>query len=300
MLKDYPVAFSARLAEIEQDIIALLGSEARLKFRLMASRKRKRPPLLAHCEFLAFIESSGDGFAFRTPTMGCYVESEWLAASGIPLKPGRYPLPAGMYAHLVRQLALALIWADKLRDISPGFLATEIPEMLFCPRYVVPGDDKADYYVDRQGNRFPLLARFSCPGAGDRVMECPVLVVGQQGDDYMCVSMDSMPLDSTDDLAVLDELQLVHPEYYEHEVPSFSLTGGYGVARIPARYIDQPESWYLPDNENYERHFNEVAHSLHINTVLTETTEGERWSKRLLWDWVVPAAILGTVFFIFA
>ena len=298
MLKDYPTPFATRLAEIEQDIIALIGPETRVVFRLIASKKRKRPPLLAHCEFLAFIESSGDGFAFRTPTMACYVESEWLTANGIPLKPGRYPLPEGVYAHLVRQLALALIWADKLRDISPGFLVTELPEMLFCPRYVVPGDDKADYYVDRQDNRFPALARFSCPGAGDRVMECPVLVLGEQGGDYLCMALASMHLESADDLAVLDELQLVHPDYFDDEVVEFSLTVGSELARVPARYIDQPASWYLPDTENYEEHFREVATSLHINTLLTETPEVTRWARRVPWEWIIGIAIAVAAFYI--
>ena len=147
----------------------------------------------------------------------------------LPTAPGLHPLPAPLKGLLKRYLAWGIFSGARHVDRGFNLLGGQLRNLLAASPY----NSDQRFYAEPEDQRFPYLARFRL---ADR--EIPVLVLGQQGDDYVCNPMEFAEIDGSlvpDDIPARDDLIASG---------TMNLWDLSGSVVLPSQYLDCPAPWY--------------------------------------------------------
>lgn len=147
----------------------------------------------------------------------------------LPETPGLHPMPEALRARLLRYLAWELLHASRYADGVPFLMLGRMAGFLTA----MPDNSGEPFYAQPDDPRYPYLARMTCGPA-----KVPVIVIGEQDGDRVCVPVGNQSLPEADvpeDLPMGDEMVL------DGEL---NIWGHAGMLRVPAGWLDCPEQWY--------------------------------------------------------
>lgn len=147
----------------------------------------------------------------------------------LPTEPGLHPVPAPLKGLLKRYLAWGMFSESRRLDGGFNLLGGQLRNLISA----FPDNSDKPFYCDPGDQRFPYLARFRCAG-----QSIPVLVLGQQGDNYVCNAMEYAEI--ADNL-VPEDIPFREGLISNGNMKLWELSGS---VLLPSRYLDCPASWY--------------------------------------------------------